>query len=140
MISGSDDGSIKVCSLDQTEAKTQVLNLYKHSDAVLSLALLNGKYLVAGAFDSNIMVWDLTRGAFIQNLTRHKSRVSSLAVSSDNTKLISGSFDSSIKIWTIIPGWIFSPFFDPKNFFGQKNVKISFPERINADKWEILSV
>jgi WD40 repeat protein len=51
-----------------------------------------------------LKVWDLNTGRLLKTLKGHSSRVNSVAISSDNSKIVSGSYDKTIKVWDLNTG------------------------------------
>ena len=58
---------------------------------------------VSGSWDETIKVWDLNTGTLLNTLKGY-SDVSSVAISSDNSKIVSGSDDKTIKVWDLNTG------------------------------------
>jgi WD40 repeat protein len=49
-------------------------------------------------------VWDLNTGELVQTLEGHIRMVTSIAVTSDNSKIVSGSLDNTICLWDLNTG------------------------------------
>ena len=49
-------------------------------------------------------VWDASTGKKLWRLSGHSSRVRSVAISSDGTRIVSGSNDSSVRVWDASTG------------------------------------
>ncbi len=64
----------------------------------------DGKYLLSGAWDSNIRMWDISTGQKIKTFTGHTGRINSLAFSSDGTRLLSAARDNLAKLWDVTTG------------------------------------
>jgi len=54
---------------------------------------------VSGCYDKTIKVWDLNTGRLLNTLEGHSDYVSSVAITSDNSKIVSASRDNTIKFW-----------------------------------------
>jgi WD40 repeat protein len=100
---GDDDGKIRVWN-------TNVGNLLFTADAKIPnhISSVNfrpdDKYLVSGAWDGSIKIWDAIEGNEMIELEGHKKNNSECAYTkvkySPNGKfLVSGSWDETIKIW-----------------------------------------
>ena len=71
-----------------------------HTDPVYGLAYTaDGKYLVSGAFDKTVRVWDVAAGKETGKLEGHTDLVLTVAISPDGKKILSGSLDKSIRLW-----------------------------------------
>ena len=64
----------------------------------------DGKYLVAGAEDKTVKIWDIKTGALKHSLYGHELDIYSLDFSHDNRLLVSGSGDGKAKIWNMETG------------------------------------
>ena len=98
LASGSEDCTVKLWN---TKKGTCVATL-KHSDPVLSLAVLPGGYLVsASGMNSTMFVWDTEKRIELDGaswLCYDEDRVSFLAVLPDD-HLASGSTDFCVRLW-----------------------------------------
>ena len=64
------------------------------------LAMMNdNRRLIGGMFDGKIRVWDIRSEKLMATLPGHRTRVSTIAVSPDDSKLASGSMASEALIW-----------------------------------------
>jgi WD40 repeat protein len=54
--------------------------------------------------DETVRVWELNTGKLLNTLKGHTNIVSSLAVTSDNSKIVSGSTYGTIKVWELNTG------------------------------------
>ena len=63
----------------------------------------DGKYMISGADDSKIILWDVQTGKAIRYMTGHKDQVRAVVVSSDG-KRIASTTGSDIKIWDFNTG------------------------------------
>ena len=102
LVSGSDDGSIKVWAMNATAPWTWERTLQptgqRNVDKVWSLLGWNGK-LLSGSEKSIIGVWDVGTGQHTATLVGHDGAVYALAVHED--RLFSSSHDSTIRMWAL---------------------------------------
>lgn len=61
----------------------------------------DGKYVICGAVDGNIFLWDLGNEKHQDTLVGHSGRVNSLHVTLDGQYLLSGSDDHTLKLWDL---------------------------------------
>jgi WD40 repeat protein len=63
----------------------------------------DGRYLVSGAHDNLIRIWDVKTKRFspLSTLSGHVNTVSSVAVSPDGRYIASASFDMTVRIWRL---------------------------------------
>ena len=119
IISGSQDGAIKIWNLDTGKylgdlGKRDFLNRLlskKHSDRVYAVAIsLDSKVLASASEDKTVIVWDLTTYRNLYPPLCHRRRggaVYCVAISPDNQFLASGCSDHTINIWDLKTGkWI----------------------------------
>jgi WD40 repeat protein len=73
-----------------------------HDDSINVIAISpDGKRLVSGGADNNIIVWDMNTGNKLKQFTGHYEGVLALAISPDGYTLVSGGGDNLIKIWRV---------------------------------------
>lgn len=73
-----------------------------HSDEVLSMALSSdGRFLVSGGRDKNIIVWDARTDRLIDTLQGHQRAVSGLVFQKGTHTLYSASHDRIIRAWDV---------------------------------------
>ena len=53
---------------------------------------------------NNIVIWDVSKGRLLWNLTGHSERVNSVAFSPDGSRLASGSDYKTVRIWEVATG------------------------------------
>jgi WD40 repeat protein len=95
IVSGSNDGSIKLWKNDDTLVRT----LEGHSSNVNSVAFSpDSKYIVSGSNDRTIKLWKID-GTLVKTFDGHSSHVNSVAFSRNGKYIVSGSNDRTIKIW-----------------------------------------
>ena len=66
----------------------------------------DGKYLVTGAEDKQIRVWDIASKAIYHKLEGHEQDIYSLDFSPDGTTILSGSGDRTVRLWDVRTGKI----------------------------------
>lgn len=97
LVSGSDDGVVRVWELDGDEVPLAKKNKMEVR------ALVTGGGTAYAAVDRAITQLDLTTGAQRPRLTGHRSHIGTLAISSRG-KLVSGSSDKDIRLWDVASG------------------------------------
>ncbi|MGK7892085.1 MAG: WD40 repeat domain-containing protein [Xenococcus sp. (in: cyanobacteria)] len=105
LASGSNDRTINLWDLNQSEAEPKPINIGKkeHNFWVGSVAFSpNGQKLASGSYDKSIRLWDLDRLDEEPVILRgHEQSVTSIAFYSDSKKLVSGSYDNTIQEWIV---------------------------------------
>lgn len=113
VISGSDDGTIKVWSLETGDVLFNLINRYEagegglQSKPVYAMAVTrDDKWLISGSGHSNqstniIIIWNLKTLQKVFILDGHNNPITALAVTPDGKQVISASFDKTIKVWDI---------------------------------------
>lgn len=61
----------------------------------------NGKFFLTGEANGAIKIWDYQNYSQIFSFSKHKARVTSLAIGLDNNKLLSGSSDCTLRLWDL---------------------------------------
>ncbi|KJH51587.1 Bromodomain protein [Dictyocaulus viviparus] len=91
-----------VGSLDQMERHYRVLG---HLSMVYCVTFdRTGNYVLTGADDNLIKVWDVNRGLLRFTYRGHSAEVADLTVSYCNQMIASGSVDKSIRVWSLATG------------------------------------
>lgn len=92
------------------ESEERIAVLDGHSDPILGdysnpiTALVfspDGRYLVSGAKDNTIIVWDVQTGSLLKVLQGHTGAINSLAFTPDGKLLYSNAMDGTIVIWNL---------------------------------------
>ncbi len=100
MISGSDDGTIRVWDMNNLTEPPVVLISDTNWNSVCVTP--DGSRIVLGNGDGTIRVWDmnnLTEPPVM--LTGHTEWVCSVCITPDGSKIVSGSFDRTVCIWNM---------------------------------------
>ena len=87
-----------------TTGKTERGPFTGHTDWVRSIAFSqDGQWIVSGASDGTICVWNTTTGAISEGspFIGHTNVVRSVAFSQDGQRIVSGSGDGTIRMWRV---------------------------------------
>jgi WD40 repeat protein/DNA-binding CsgD family transcriptional regulator len=88
-----------------TDAHLRHCNFSETFGSVLSMAFsADGKYLAAGAANSEIRIWRVSTHQPIHNLTGHNDWVWAMAYATDHDWLASGSADGEVRLWNTKTG------------------------------------
>jgi type VI secretion system protein ImpC len=102
VISGSDDGTLRLWDLD---SGALVRELEGHSGWVNSIALTpDGRRAISAAEDADLRVWNIETGALILALKGHGGPVNGVAVTTDGRRAVSASADGTLRLWGLIAG------------------------------------
>ena len=66
----------------------------------------DGSYLVSGALDGTVVVWDVDSGEIVKEFVGHTGQVFTAAFSPDDRFILSGSYDRSAILWDFESGEI----------------------------------
>jgi len=94
LVSGSGDGTIKVCDLGNSSAES--ITLSRHTKKVFSLAS-HEDTLVSGSFDGTVLVWDWADLSMEPVAIEVGSEVWSVAISENY--VAAGDIDGTIRLW-----------------------------------------
>jgi WD40 repeat protein len=76
--------------------------LVGHTDNIRAVAYSpNGRYIVSGAFDDTVILWDAQTGEPLHTYVGHSGDVTSVAFSPDSQTFISGSADTTVILWDV---------------------------------------
>jgi len=62
------------------------------------------QYLVSGAWDTNVKLWDMRSKKWIGTYKGHEDQITGVDISPDNQYVASSSLDGTIKIWDVVGG------------------------------------
>lgn len=100
IITGTDDGSIRVWDLESGEEIGDRWKVGDYPIAVKSLALSpNGLTLASGYKNGTMRLWDIGTGKSIINWTAHTHEIRSVCWSPDGERVMSGSRDGTARVW-----------------------------------------
>ena len=94
------------------------MTLLGHKHSIISAKFSeNQKYIISGARDDKIKIWNFAKGKLIKTLSGHDGSVKSLALTKNRSQyLVSGSYDKSIKLWNIEQGKLVHTLFEHKDW------------------------
>jgi WD40 repeat protein len=97
VLSGSEDGTLRVWALDSGEP---LLELLGHAGSVDSIVVsADETRVVSGSRDKTLRLWDLETGEVLRVLEGHAGFVRAIAISPVTNRVISGSTDKTICYW-----------------------------------------
>ena len=97
VVSGSEDGTLKLWSFDGEEIKT----VKGHEKKITSISFSpNGQRVVSGSEDGILKVWSLD-GKEIKTFKGHKESITSVTFNSNGQRVVSGSEDGILKVWSL---------------------------------------
>ncbi|MDZ7992280.1 MAG: eIF2A-related protein [Nostoc sp. EfeVER01] len=80
--------------------KTQIGQLFRHQDAVTSVAFSpDGQYIVSGSRDNKVRLWNKQGKLIGEPFKGHENDVTSVAFSRDGQYIVSGSRDRTVRLW-----------------------------------------
>ena len=81
---------------------TDHTDLTGYTKAIYSIvASVDNKYLVTGALDMKVGVWDIAERKNVAMLEGHRDTICAVAVTHDISFIVSGSADCTIRIWSL---------------------------------------
>jgi xanthine/CO dehydrogenase XdhC/CoxF family maturation factor len=87
--------------LDRLAAGQSTLALRGHSGTVTTVAFFpDGRRLVSGGFDRNVIVWDVSTGKALAKFVADRELVWSVAVSRQGDRIITAGGDGMVRFWT----------------------------------------
>ena len=98
VVSGSETISIWNVITGRQELRFGYYSVFNYPTSVIFSS--DGRWVIAGS-STRIQVWNAYTGEMHAELKGHSGRVSSLAVSSDGSRIISGAADRTIRIWNM---------------------------------------
>ncbi|RIB02627.1 WD40 repeat-like protein [Gigaspora rosea] len=100
IVSGSDDGTIKIWDLRQKDAVDTFSHQYQITATCFSEA---GDLVFSGSLDNDIAAWDLRKKSIVYILKGHQDTISGIKLSPDGSYLLSNSMDDTVRIWDVKP-------------------------------------
>ena len=102
------DGTIKLWHQNR-DAGTLFRTLKGHKSVISDIAFSpNGKTLASASWDKSVKLWQVEDGTLLTTLSGHDDGVTSVALSSANSRdgsiLADGSEDKTIKLWQVVNG------------------------------------
>ena len=120
IVSGWDDGRIRVFSPETSKLKYEIINAHKNQVTALNTTIINNEvHIVSGGDEGYLRIWKGNK--LIQSLSEHKDRITQLLI--EENLCISSSNDCSCIIWDL------SSYTRKQVFFGENSIKaiISLP-------------
>ncbi|KAH3732917.1 U4/U6 small nuclear ribonucleoprotein Prp4 [Pelomyxa schiedti] len=96
----SDDNTVRLWDLRKRKS-VAVIPAHNTLISCVKFEKQNGDFLVSGSFDNSCKLWSVKRSqwSLLSCLTGHESKIISLDISHDTTKLITASYDRTWKLW-----------------------------------------
>jgi WD40 repeat protein len=92
------DSEFKVSAADPTGAKWEPKEIGKHTSYVTGVALA-GKQLVSGAYDGQLIWWDVEKSSQVRAVDAHRKWIRRVVVSPDGNTLASVADDMVARLW-----------------------------------------
>ncbi|CAI2354131.1 unnamed protein product [Caenorhabditis sp. 36 PRJEB53466] len=100
LVTGSDDNTLKVWSIDKGEVK---YTLVGHTGGVWTSQISQcGRFIVSGSTDRTVKVWNALDGRLLHTLQGHTSTVRCMAMA--HQILVTGSRDTTLRVWNVETG------------------------------------
>lgn len=147
LVSGSEDGSLRLWNIGSRESKT-----FFHNCSVKSVCMsLDEQSVTAGCRDGSIRIWNVSTGA-ARVLLGHNEPISCVNFTADFKRLISGSLDGSVRLWDKDIAFEFNEakvknyhLYGIKLYFSSNGQMLVFPQAkkvkdrdiINEREWEL---
>ncbi|GAB4038376.1 WD40 repeat domain-containing protein [Spirosoma gilvum] len=78
-----------------------------HFGSVTTVAISpNGKYVLSGAWDNVLIIWELTTGRVLWRMEGHSDVVTEVVFSPDGRYILSGSWDNTLILWEVSTGTV----------------------------------
>lgn len=100
VVSGSDDGLIKLWDSRSKDAVTTLEDKYQVTSVVFSDA---GDAIFSGGLDNEVKMWDLRKKDVAYTLPGHLDTIAGLALSPDGSTLVSNGMDNAVRVWDVKP-------------------------------------
>ncbi|XP_066910981.1 U5 small nuclear ribonucleoprotein 40 kDa protein-like [Clytia hemisphaerica] len=98
VVSGSDDGEIKLWDRRKKTAVQTFMNKYPVTAVCFND---NATQIVSGGIDNIIKVWDLRKNDVMFRMTGHTDTPTGLRLSPDGSFVLSNAMDNTVRIWDI---------------------------------------
>lgn len=109
----SEDTTVKIWKREQAALWSYVQTIGGHTKTIECVAFSpDGHYLISGAWDRSIRLWDLQLGEVYWVKRDHVSVINDVAFSPDGKSILSGSSDDTILEWTLADGKVQQKYFD----------------------------
>ena len=94
IISGGFDNMIKIINIDNDK----IIDLKGHDNTVISLCLVNNKFLFSGSLDHTFRKWNLDSRECIKINDKHNSVINNICQMKDS-HILSTGYDFKIRVW-----------------------------------------
>ena len=101
LLSGSRDNTLRLWNL-RTGMCLKVFS--GHLNGINDAIFTSVSTILSASDDTTVKLWDIANAITLMTYVGHKKSVTSLAMSSDSTRLFTGSEDKTVKIWNTITG------------------------------------
>eukprot|EP00521_Asterionellopsis_glacialis_P013779 CAMPEP_0195302914 /NCGR_PEP_ID=MMETSP0707-20130614/31917_1 /TAXON_ID=33640 /ORGANISM="Asterionellopsis glacialis, Strain CCMP134" /LENGTH=326 /DNA_ID=CAMNT_0040366297 /DNA_START=33 /DNA_END=1010 /DNA_ORIENTATION=- len=112
LVTGSADDTAKLWDVEHyTVGKNPIVTFHGHSGGSIVMSItavalsVDSKYLVTGAEDGTVILWDVDMGSEIRSFRHSVNSVNSIALSPNSCRyVITGSGDHTAKLWDLKTG------------------------------------
>ncbi len=119
----SEDGTAKVVSVDSGDELFALAGHDGYPVRAIEFSL-DGNMIATGGDDWNVKIWYADTGAIKVTLPSHTDSVTSIAFSTDSTRLVSGSYDDTVILWDLETNSLLNKF-RPDGFETEGNYVLS---------------
>jgi WD40 repeat protein/uncharacterized caspase-like protein len=104
-VSKQTDSKSPTASNDDATRKPQLVVQLGHSRGINAVAFSkDGRFILTGASDQLVVIWDATTGGEIRRFAGHSEQVTAVAFSPDAKFILSGSTDETARLWDVEAG------------------------------------
>eukprot|EP00794_Sanderia_malayensis_P012164 gene12164-13419_t len=100
IVSGSDDGTIKLWDRRRRNALSTFQNNYQVTSVCFNDT---SDQVFSGGIDNTIKVWDLRKNDVLYKMRGHTDTVTGFKLSPDGSFLLSNGMDNTVRVWDIRP-------------------------------------
>lgn len=100
MLSGWEDGKIRMFRNDKNTQVWQIDNAHKGGVPTIALAS-NMKFLCSGGAEGGVRVWEMRSREMVSHLKEHTNRVTKVKLFDDDMHLLSSSRDKALLCWDL---------------------------------------